>query len=104
MVDLDEVAVSALITCLYDRTACGSDHEVAAFAVNVHSGMKLISPSAERIAAKPVLIIYFAKMRPHRGQVSGVRIYPDRIDLCSKFGVLTVCFVFPWAACVDGYL
>ena len=72
MIDLDHVAVSAVIAGLYYRAAGWCQDLVAALTVNIHTGMKFIRAAAERIAAETEFIVYLAYMRPHIRQVGGI--------------------------------
>ena len=76
---------------------------IAAFAVDVHAGMKLIRASAERIAAKAEFVIDLAEMSPHRRQNRPDRCFCESPKLrCRSQRCLAVrdFVTFLWAAAV----
>src|SRR5688500_4575011 len=76
MIDLDHVSVATFPSGFGDDTARRCDDLVTALAVDVHSGMELIGPSAEGASPKAELVVDLA----HVG--------PDRRDKCLIAGCL----------------
>src|SRR5881394_2908217 len=66
VIDLEHIAIAAGPPGLDDRAVRRGDNKVAAFAVDIHSRVKLIRASAKRIAPKAKFVVDLAKMGPHR--------------------------------------
>src|SRR5215470_18892594 len=65
MVDLDHLAVAALPAGSGDRAVSRSNDKIATLAVDVHTGMKFVYPTAEGISPEAEFIIDLAGVRPH---------------------------------------
>src|SRR5258708_3777039 len=78
VVDLDHVAVAAGPTRLDHCAVCRRHDGIAAFAVNVHSGVKLIRTAAKGISAETKFVVDLAEVGPHCRQVSGIGDLADR--------------------------
>ena len=103
VVELDHIAVAALPACLGDGAACRCDHQIAAFAVDVHPGMEFVCAAAERVTAEAELIIDFAGMRPDGRDVCRIASGLDQPKLFFDRDVLGIHAVRIYrAAAVDG--
>ena len=87
VIDLDHVAVAAGPAGFDNGAVCRSDDQIAAFAVNIHSRMKLIRPPAKGIAAKAEFLVDLAHVRPNCRQIGGIGIFPEQINLISDLGI-----------------
>src|SRR5215213_7985885 len=79
MVDLDHVAVAALISRFADDAIAGSYDDLAALTIDIHAGMKLIGASAKRISPEAEFIVDLRCVRPDRRQVCRIGRTLDRL-------------------------
>ena len=88
MVHLDHLTVTSLPARFCYETASRRYDQIAAFAVDVHPGVKLVNAAAEWITPETELVVDLAQMCPDRRNVFRYRCCLDRFEPCLNRGVL----------------
>src|SRR5215204_7296375 len=92
MIDLDHVSVAAFPAGFRDDATRRGKDLIAAFAIDIHSAVKLIRTTAKRAATKSELVIDLAHVSPNRGNGRLIARCLDGAKLLFDFGIFGVHF------------